>query len=91
MKMDDRMLTEEEIELLEEQGCIAEDWGKVRVSEYFQPIYVSNVSFYGSVTLGVFEKLIEIEEGFFKHSGLRRVTLRNTIVGDNTLIENVET
>jgi hypothetical protein len=87
--MEYRSLTEEEISLLEDNGCLAEDWTKINVAEDFLPTYVRNVRFYGEVNLGVFEKSIEIEEDFMKHSGLCDVCLRNVTIGDNALVENV--
>ena len=84
-----RLLTEEEIGLLEDYGCIAEDWTAINVSEDFQPTYIHNVSFYGNIELGVFEKNIEVSKGFQKHSGIRNATLRNVSIGDNSLVENI--
>lgn len=87
--MEYRSLTEEEISLLEDNGCLAEDWTKINVAEDFQPTYVRNIRFYGEVNLGVFEKSLEIEEDFIKHSGLSNACLRNVTIGDNALVENV--
>ena len=84
-----RPLTEEEIGLLEERGCTAEDWTAVQVAPDFAPGYLRNVTFYGQVMLGVFEKNVEVSPGFFKHSGVANATLRNVVVGDDTLIENI--
>lgn len=83
------MLTDKEILTLEDNGCTAEDWTSVNVAEDFQPTYIHSVRFYGEVNLGVFEKSIEVSPGFMKHSGIRNATLRNTTVGDNSLIENI--
>ncbi len=88
--MDDyRLLTDEEIGILEENGCTAQDWTSIYVAEDFSPTYIKNVSFYGEVFLGVFEKNIEVSNGFFKHSGIRNATLNNVSIGDNCLIENI--
>lgn len=86
---DYRLLTEEEIGILEDQGCIAEDWTSIHVAEDFLPAYIRQVSFYGEIHLGVFEKNIEVTKGFLKHSGIRNATLRNVSIGDNSLIENI--
>lgn len=85
----ERSLTLEEIELLERNGCTAEDWGRISVAEDFGPEHIANVAFYGDVCLGVFDKQIEVEEGFFRHAGIRNAVLRDVTVGDNCLIENV--
>ncbi|MBO7068221.1 MAG: DUF4954 family protein [Bacteroidaceae bacterium] len=84
-----RKLTEKEIATLLSQGCTAEDWSAIQVMDGFCPQYVNNVEFYGSVTLGVFQKDVEVAPGFTKHSGIRYATLRNVIIGDNCLIEHV--
>ncbi|MDD7317823.1 MAG: DUF4954 family protein [Prevotella sp.] len=84
-----RKLTEEEIEILESNGCRAEDWSAIEVAEDFVPKYVKDTVFYGAVSIGMFEKNIEVSRGFFKHSGICRATLRNVSVGDNCLIENI--
>ena len=84
-----RLLTDEEIIILENNRCTAEDWTSVCVAEDFQPNHVKNTSFYGEVNLGVFERNVEITKGFIKHSGINRSTLRNVTIGDNCLIENV--
>lgn len=86
---DYRPLTDEEILSLEDNGCTAEDWTNVCVVDDFRTSHIRDVSFYGEVNLGVFEKNIEVTQGFFKHSALRNATLRNVTVGDNCLIENI--
>ena len=88
--MDDyRLLTDEEIGVLEDNGCRAEDWTSVNVAEDFKPAYLKDVQFYGEVYLGVFDKNVEVSPGFIKHSGICHATLRNVTVGDNCLIEHV--
>lgn len=84
-----RLLTDEEIFTLEDNGCMAEDWTSVSVADDFRPAYIRNVNFYGEVNLGVFEKSLEVSGGFSRHSGIRNATLRNVTVGDNCLIENI--
>ncbi len=84
-----RLLTDEEIVILQENGCTAEDWTAINVAEGFLPNHVRNTSFYGEVYLGIFEKNVEVTKGFIKHSGINRATLRYVTIGDNCLIENV--
>lgn len=86
---DYRLLSDEEIGILEENGCTAEDWTSLNVDYDFNPAFIRNVRFYGTVNLGVFEKNIEVINGFMKHSGISNATLRNVTIGDNCLIENV--
>ena len=84
-----RKLTDDEIALLEDNNCRADDWESVNVSDDFNPAYLRDVTFYGEVNLGYFDRNIEVSPGFRKHSGIYRATLRNVTVGDNCLIENV--
>ena len=84
-----RKLTKQEISNLISQGCTAEDWTNIQVGEEFNPQYINNVEFYGSVTLGSFQKDVEMAPGFTKHSGIRNATLRNVVIGNDCLIEHV--
>ena len=84
-----RFLREEEIQVLEQNACWAEDWSRVMVDEAFKPYNFHRVVFYGDIRLGKFEKQIEVTDGFMKHSGINDATLRNVWVGDDCLIEKV--
>ena len=86
---DYRKLTDEEIRVLENNSCWAEDWNRVMVAEDFRPYNFHRVVFYGDIRLGVFEKTVEVAKDFTKHSGINDATLRNVTVGDNCLIEKV--
>lgn len=84
-----RLINEREIDILKSNGCEAEDWTAINVSDGFSPEYIHDVAFYGEVTLGAFETSVEVSPGFVKHSGIRNATLRNVTIGDNCLIENI--
>ena len=84
-----RQLTDEEIRVLEDRNCWAEDWTNVHVSEDFKPNYMHRVMLYGEISIGDFDKNIEVSRGFLKHSGINNATLRNVNIGDNCLIENI--
>ena len=86
---DYRNLTSEEINVLENNSCWAENWNNVKVAEDFSPYGFHRVLFYGDIKLGVFEKQVEVSKGFTKHAGINDATLRNVTVGDNCLIEKV--
>ena len=86
---DYRLLTQEEIGVLESNSCWAEDWNRVMVADDFSPYGFHRVVFYGDIRLGVFEKRVEVTKGFAKHAGINDATLRNVTVGDNCLIEKV--
>lgn len=90
--MDDyRSLTVDEIGTLVANGCSAEDWGEVLVAEGFSADYVRDVSFYGRVRIGALDKTIGVAEGFQRHASITRACLRDVVVGDNCLIENIGT
>ena len=90
MTMNDyRPLTTEEIEVLKQNDCWAEDWTSVNVAEDFKPNYMHRVMLYGEVNLGCFDKNVEVSQGFVKHSGINNATLRNVTIGDDCLIENI--
>ena len=82
-------MTDDEIQVLENNSCWAEDWQRVKVAEEFSPYNFHRVIFYGDIRLGVFEKQVEVSKGFVKHSGINDATLRNVTVGDNCLIEKI--
>ncbi len=84
-----RSLTQEEIQILENNNCWAESWDNVSVAENFKPYSFHRVMFYGTIRLGEFEKQVEVSTGFFKHAGINNATLRNVTVGNDCLIENV--
>ncbi|MBQ8468002.1 MAG: DUF4954 family protein [Prevotella sp.] len=86
---DYRLLSEQEIQVLENNVCWAEDWSRVMVAPDFRPYNFHRVMFYGDIRLGRFEKKIEVAKGFFKHSGINDATLRNVTVGNDCLIEKV--
>jgi len=89
MMRDYRQLTEQEIQVLEQNVCWAEDWTRVLVAEDFRPYNFHRVMFYGDIRLGSFEKSVEVSKDFFKHSGINDTTLRNVSVGNDCLIEKV--
>lgn len=86
---DYRPLTSEEIEVLKQNDCWAEDWTSINVSEDFMPQYMHHVMLYGEVNIGCFNKNVEVSQGFAKHSGINNATLRNVTIGDDCLIENI--
>ncbi len=86
---DYRQLSQEEIQVLEQNGCWAEDWTRVWVATDFRPYNFHRVVFYGDIRLGAFHKQVEVSKGFMKHSGINDATLRNVEVGNDCLIEKV--
>lgn len=87
--MEYRQLDEKEIRQLEDNNCWAEDWQRVMVADDFNPNAVKNVTFYGDVRLGSFNKSIEVSKTFMRRTGVYNATLRNVTIGNNSLVENV--
>lgn len=85
-----RKLNEDEIRLLQEHSCTADDWTNIEVPQDFKTDYVSHTRFSGKVKLGVFEHEFTLAGGMKKHSGLYHTTLHNVTVGNNCCIENVK-
>ena len=85
-----RKLDEDEIRLLQEHSCTADDWTNIEVAQDFKTDYVSHTRFSGKVKLGVFEHEFTLAGGMKKHSGLYHTTLHNVTVGNNCCIENVK-
>ncbi len=86
---DYRSLTSDEIEALKKNGCWAEDWTSVNVTEDFEPERLSHVRMYGEVNIGDLCGDLEVQDDFYCPCGIHNATLRNVTIGDLCLIENV--
>lgn len=84
-----RQLTSVEISTLRSQGCWAEDWQHVYVSERFTPESIVRVNFYGVVRLGAFSGSIALPGGLSIRSGIYDATLFNVNVDDDALITHI--
>ena len=84
-----RELTVNEISILEEQGCWAEDWADILVDDDFPTTAVRNVQFYGHIEIGSLNGSIEVAEGFLRRCRICNAMLRNVTIGDECLIENI--
>lgn len=85
-----RNLTQREIETLLLNGSVCNDWGQVLVKDGFNPQYIKNTQFSGTIKLGTFEKEFTLPGGLKKHSGIFNAVLHNCTIGDNVLIENIQ-
>ncbi len=85
-----KALSDKDIALLEAQGCSAEDWSKVQVSDEASLKYVRGVRFSGNIALGRFEKSFDMPGGIHKHTGIFNATLHDVTIGDNCCIENIK-
>ena len=84
-----RPLTEQELVALMANGCTAEEWAEVAVSEGFDPKYVRGVHFGGRIRLGANGAAIHLLGGVIRRSGIYRAVLYDCTVGDDVLIANV--
>lgn len=84
-----RILTNEEISIVEKQGCKSENWNNVYVAPEFNTDVVFNSTFTGTVYLGKFSEVIEFAGGVKKKSGIYNAHLHNCKVGDQVYINNI--
>lgn len=85
-----RSLTEEEIKVLIQQNCEAEDWSLLQVKGGFNPQHLHSVAFSGEVKLGLFNDYITLPGGMRRHAAIRNSAIHNCEIGDNCLIENIQ-
>jgi hypothetical protein len=88
-RRDYRSLREDEIRQLKAQGCAAQDWRDVRVTEPFLAERVCHVDFVGEVFLGSLADDVQRAGMLAKPAGIYRARLHNCVVGDGVRIANV--
>ncbi len=84
-----RKLTPTEIEYLEAQRCIADNWANIEVADDFSPANIENVIFTGKIELGSFKTTFEQDNGQTLHSGIYNAKLHNCTIGDNVYISDI--
>ncbi|NOY36537.1 MAG: DUF4954 family protein [Chlorobi bacterium] len=84
-----RLLTREEIILLQQQHCHAVDWNQVKVKDPFSPEKFREVYFSGEVYLGCQQKDIHIRNGYTLPSGIYMAAIHHCSIGDNVHISRV--
>lgn len=87
--MGKRNLTQEEIQILEQNHCRAEDWSLISVSEHFIASRCQSVLFYGPCSIGNNEGYVYNPIGYEEPYGIRYATIVNCNIGDNVLIEAI--
>ena len=70
-------------------GCSAEDWGRILVTEDFDPACVRNTHFIGQVKIGQLSGMVKSGHGLDKPSGIYNATITNCTIGDNTRLANI--
>jgi len=88
--MENRQLTQAEINLLEKQGCRSENWESITVKPDFNPASIHNVTFAGAVEIGNCCGVQEVKPGCLKNCGIYDSYIRNCTIADNVYIANVK-
>src|SRR6056297_507283 len=83
-----RKLTDEEIQILQNNNCWTRNWSHIEVKEGFNPHKLYNVEFYGHIKLGVFDHDVSVN-GVMKDCGIKYSSLHNCIIDDNVYINRV--
>ena len=84
-----RKLSADEIQMLENNKCQAENWNLVEVKEDFSPQNIQHVEFSGNIKLGVFDKTHSLWGGVKKQCGIYNAKLHNCTIHDNVLINKI--
>lgn len=84
-----RALSNAEILVLEENGCIADDWKNVTVKEGFDPDLVKRVRFRGLIRLGKLEPYYLEYNNLKQPVGIYDSTIVSSDFGDNVSVNHV--
>jgi Domain of unknown function (DUF4954) len=84
-----RDLTREEIAVMEDRGCRADDWKNIHVAQDFDAFRVRRVHLRGRCVLGRFSNEVEVQDGIKLATGIYDCTLIDCQVGNDCLLENV--
>lgn len=84
-----RVLSKEEIAVMEDRGCRADDWSLIQVAEDFNPFRVRRTHFVGHCVLGRADGEIEVLPGMHLGTGIYDCTLVDCQIGANCLLEKV--
>ncbi len=82
-------LTEEQIGILERNGCCCCDWSQVQVAREFAPEHVVQTAFIGAVRVGKLNGAGSGPAAARRTAGIVNARLNNVSIGDNCFIANV--
>jgi hypothetical protein len=85
-----RSLTDAEIKQLKQNGCQAQSWNDLNVTEGFDPSRIINVEFAGKVKINTLKKDIEVYDGLIKPAGLYNSHIQNCIIHEDVYISEVK-
>ncbi len=84
-----RALSREEIAVMEDRGCRADDCNKIQVAQDFDAFRVRRVHLRGACVLGRFSGEVEVQDGIKLATGIYDCTLIDCQIGNDCLLENV--
>ncbi len=84
-----KALTAEQIKILEQQGCVAQDWQLIKAADGFNASAVRAVQFVGQVQLGKFTGNVKSAGGIEKPSGIYNATIANCTIADDVRVSNI--
>ncbi len=85
-----RHISDPEIKILQKNGCLCEDWSKIKVKESFTAEHIKNTTFSGNVYLGLFNRKITFAGGIVRSSGIYNATIHNCVIKDNVYINQIK-
>ena len=77
-----RPLTAPETLQLERQGCVSQDWTRVRVQDGFDCASVRDTTFEGDVSLAKFSGTVMLPGHVSLSTGIRRAHIRDAVIGN---------
>ncbi|MCJ7693187.1 MAG: DUF4954 family protein, partial [Sedimentisphaerales bacterium] len=77
-------LTEKQIDILQKNGCAAQDWTLVKVADGFDPQRVRNTHFLGQIFIGCLKGSVLADGEIEKPSGIYNATIANCIIADDS-------
>jgi Domain of unknown function (DUF4954)/Domain of unknown function (DUF6819) len=83
-----RQLSELEIQILESNGNISEDWINITVKDGFDPVMIKNSSFKGKIQIGIFTNKLLVCKNVQLPTGIYNSMLISSNVGDNCAVHN---
>ena len=84
-----RALQQDELKVLQANGCTAADWSAIEVTDGFNAEWVRRVHFSGQVRMGKFERMFTLAGGVQVHAGLSDVRLHNCTIEDDVYIDRI--
>ena len=85
-----RVLTPDEIKVLEARHCICTNWSKISVDKDFEAESLRNVSLSGEIKLGTFKRTFTFPGGVEKKAGISNATLHNCTIEPDAYINQVK-